>query len=85
MKIYVVVADNHWIEDVFSSGESAEKYIKERDEYARFVSERIYELEEISNDRPLTDEEDKELGELYFSNEYCIPHNMWIEERTLKD
>lgn len=92
MTIYLVHGDNgmayedysHWVECAFSSKESAEKYIEERNERRSFVFNRIRELYEIMNTRRLTDEEDAELEKLYIED--CdLPVGMWIEERELKD
>ena len=92
MNIYIVHGDNgmtyedysHWVECVFSSRESAEKYIEERSERERFIFTRIRELEEIMNNRRLTEEEDAELEKLYVED--CdLPATMWIEEHELKD
>lgn len=92
MTIYLVNGDNgmtyedysHWVECVFASRESAEKYIEERNERRSFVFNRIHELYEIIDNRRLTDEEDAELDKLYIED--CdLPVGMWIEEYELKD
>lgn len=80
MNVYIVHGDNgenyedysHWVECVFSSRESAERYI---------------ELGEIMNNRRLTDEEYAELNKLYYVEdcELPVPATMWITEHELRD
>ena len=104
-KVYVVRAENceeydrmHWIEGVFASKESAEKYIiNEVNRYAADMA-RIEELEELSDRRRddgtydsfekygWTAEEYKEHEdlEMYWGKAWrCCPY-YWIKEFELK-
>ena len=80
MKVYVVVGDNgqwydrirEWNCDIFTSKESAERYIQEQPDRFNKDWKRIVELRDTSVDRRLSSEERKELMELTERWPYCM-------------
>ena len=105
-KVYVVQADNnaayryycHWTEGVFTSEESAEKFISDEERHYDEDMRRIRELKELNDRRRddgtydsfekygLTAEEYEEYKALrdYWSKAWrCCPH-YWIEKFEIK-
>ena len=90
MKVYVVVADNQEIEDIFHkwndsvflSKEAAEKYIQSQPVIFYGEQTRIEQLDELSNERELDEDEMREYEYLNNRWKFCwhYPPHYEIEE-----